>query len=163
MAEKEFNEYYDIIKEIIEHPEFQKRKTYAHHGKITVYDHCLSVSKLSYKIAKKLKKDYKAAAIGGLLHDFYYEPWQGKKIKQPFLKKHGFTHAREARNNSYRYFEIYMNEKIENIILRHMFPLNITPPKYSESWIVTLADKCVSLEVMLNPSFFLYLFGIKKR
>lgn len=163
MKEKEMNEYYDIIKEILEHPEFQKRREYDHHGKITVYDHCLSVSKLSYKMAKKLKKDYKAAAIGGLLHDFYYEPWQDKKIKKPFFKKHGFVHAQEARDNSYKYFEKYMDKKIENIILRHMFPLNIKPPKYFESWIVTIADKCVSLEDILNPLFFLYFFGIKKR
>ena len=155
-------EYYEIINNILENPEFQKRKTYAHHGKITVYDHSLAVSKLSYKIAKKLKRDYKAAAIGGLLHDFYYEPWQGNTKKTKFFKKHGFVHASEARDNSYQYFPEYMNEKIENIIIRHMFPLNITPPKYIESWVVTIADKWVSCEVIFNPSFFKYLFGFRK-
>ena len=41
-----------------------------------------------------------------------------------------------------------MNKKVENIILRHMFPLNIVPPKYLESWLITLTDKYVSLEVV---------------
>lgn len=157
-----YEEYYKIINEILEHPEFKKRKTYSHHGKITVYDHSLSVSKLSYTIAKKLKVDYKAAAIGGLLHDFYYEPWQENKVKKKFFEKHGFVHAREAKENSNKYFQKYMNKKIENIILRHMFPLNIIPPKYIESWIVTISDKFISCEVILNPSFFKYLFGFRK-
>ena len=52
-------EYYKIIQEIINHPEYKKRKEYAHHGDVTVYDHSISVSKLGYKIAKKLKCDYK--------------------------------------------------------------------------------------------------------
>ena len=44
-----------------------------------------------------------------------------------------------------------------------MFPLNIALPKYKESWIVTISDKLVSLEVMKKPVFFLALFfGIKK-
>jgi len=157
-----YKEYYEIVEEILEHPEFKKRNTYTHHGKITVYDHSLAVSKLSYRIAKKIKVDYKAAAIGGLLHDFYYEPWQNNKVKKKFFKKHGFVHAKEAADNSNRYFKKYMNKKVENIILRHMFPLNIKPPKYIESWIVTIADKCISLEVIFHPSFFKYLFGFRK-
>lgn len=35
-----------------------------------------------------------------------------------------------------------------NIIHRHMFPLNPTPPKYKESVVVTCADKiCATREV----------------
>ena len=44
-----------------------------------------------------------------------------------------------------------MNEKIKNSIERHMFPLTIIPPKYLEGWIVSMADKYVSLEVFKNP------------
>ena len=45
-----------------------------------------------------------------------------------------------------------MNPIVENCIERHMFPLNITPPKYKESWIVTMADKKDSLEVLKHPT-----------
>ena len=65
--------------------------------------------------------------------------------------------------NSYQYFSELMNDKISNIILRLMFPLNIIPPKYLEGWIITLVDKYVSLETLKNPSFFTDLFGIRKK
>lgn len=155
-------EYYEIVKEILENEEFQKRKKYEHHGKITVYDHSLSVSMKAYKYAKKRKKyDAKSVAIGGLLHDFYYKPWQNNNEKKKFLKKHGFVHAKEALDNSKIVFPNLMNEKIENIIERHMFPLNKIPPKYKEAWLITITDKIVSLEVILQPTFFKNLFRIK--
>lgn len=155
-------EYYEIIKNILNHEEFKKRKNYKHHGSITVYDHSLKVSQLAYKISKKMKKmDSKSVAIGGILHDFYYNPWQDSKVKKPFFKKHGFVHAEEALKNSEKYFPEYMNEKTKNIILRHMFPLNIIPPKYKEAWLITMVDKWVSLEVMFHPTFFIKLFGFR--
>ena len=80
---KEYEESYlsnvSAIADLLKKEEFQKRKYYPHHGKISVYEHSLAVSKLSYDIAKKLKLDYKSAAIGGLLHDFYPNP-SGRKI-----------------------------------------------------------------------------------
>lgn len=153
-------EYYNIVFDILKNKEFQKRRLYKHHGNISVYDHSIAVSKLSYAIAKKFNRDYKSAAIGGLLHDFYYKPWQENKNKTKFLKKHGFVHAEEARDNSYNYFSDLMNEKIDNIILRHMFPLNKIPPKYIEGWIVTVADKYVSLEVFKEIKKLPMLIGI---
>lgn len=163
------NEYYEIVKEILESAEFQKRKTYLHHENCTVYEHCLMVSFLSYLWAKKWKCDYKSAAIGGLLHDFYDKPWQtnapkssGKK-KTKFLKQHGFVHAGEAVANSYRYFPTLMNQKVENIIRRHMFPLNICPPRYKEAWIITCVDKYVSMDVLKNPKVWPKYLGLGKK
>lgn len=155
-------EYYNIIYEILKNKEFQKRKYYKHHGNISVYDHSLAVSKLSYRIAKKLNLDYRSAAIGGLLHDFYKKPWQENTEKQKLLQKHGFTHAKEAMINSHLYFPMLMSPKIDNIIERHMFPLNKIPPKYKESWVVTFADKYVSLEVFRHPTCLLRFFIRRK-
>lgn len=153
-------EYYSIVKPILKNEEFQKRKNYLHHGNISVYQHSLKVSKLSYFLAKKLKCDYKSAAIGGLLHDFYTNPWKENKIKKNFFKKHGFIHAYEAKMNSKKYFPELMNKNIENIIERHMFPLNKIPPKYKEAWIVSMIDKYVSFEILLQPKD--KIFRIKK-
>ena len=155
-------EYYNIVFDIIKNEEFQKRKLYKHHGDISVYDHSLAVSKLAYIMAKKMNADYKSAAIGGLLHDFYYKPWQNNKKKVSLFKKHGFVHAKEAHDNSYIFFPELMNDKIDNIILRHMFPLNKIPPKYLEGWIVTMADKYVSLEVFKDIRKLPMLIGIRK-
>lgn len=155
-------EYYSIIYKILENDEFQKRKKYKHHGNISVYDHCISVSKMAYLIAKRMHKDYRSAAIGGLLHDFYYEPWQENFNKKKFLQKHGFVHAKQALENSKTIFPNLMNNKIINIIERHMFPLNKIPPKYIEAWIVNFCDKIVSLEVIKEPKKIPMLLGIKK-
>ena len=160
IMEKEFNK---IIKKILYSKEFKKRKSYTHHGNISVYEHSLKVAYLSYKISKKLKLDYKKASIGAILHDMYLEPWQEKPSIKPFYKKHGFTHAKEALKNSKKLFPEYINKKTEDIISKHMFPLNIRPPKYLESWIVTISDKIVSTNdyfKIYKNKFSLWLFFI---
>lgn len=163
------NEYYEIIKTILENSEFLKRKNYTHHENCSVYEHCLAVSFLSYLWAKKWHFDYKSAAIGGLLHDFYDKPWQtnnhklSKKQKTKFFKQHGFVHAGEAVKNSYRYFPELMDKRVENIIRRHMFPLNICPPKYKEAWIITCVDKYVSADILRNPKVWPKYLGLGKK
>lgn len=163
------NEYYEIVKEILDNKEFQKRKEYMHHENSSVYDHSLSVSILLYIWAKKWHLDYKSAAIGGLLHDFYDKPWQSKehklesKTKKGFFKQHGFVHASEAARNAKLFFPHLINPKIDNIIRRHMFPLNIHPPKYIESWMITLVDKYVSLDVLKTPKAWPKYLGIGKK
>ena len=52
--------------------------------------------------------------------------------------------------NAYKFFPDLMNDRIANIIERHMFPLNIIPPKYKEGWVVTYADKRLSMDVVVN-------------
>lgn len=160
MKKFDWTEYELIVKPIVESEEFQKRKEYPHHDDITVYDHCMAVSKLAYRIAKKHRLNYQDAAIAGLLHDFYDKPWQIMTEKKPFLQRHGFVHAREAMINAYRYFPNLMNDQIANSILRHMFPLNKIPPKYKIGWVVTMADKYVSMEVFRHPSKLPMLVGI---
>ena len=144
-------EYLKIVSPILNSPEFKRRKKWMHHEGVSLYEHLLIVSYLSYKICKKYNFHYKDAASGGLLHDFYYRSWQDNLgDKKPFFKQHGFIHAKEAMYNSYKFFPKYMNKRICNIILRHMFPLNIIPPRYKEGWVVTYVDKKVSMEVFVN-------------
>ena len=155
-------QYYDIVKPILENEEFQKRKNWRHHGDTSLYEHCVKVSMLAYKISLRFNMDSRSVAIGGLLHDFYYKPWMEDTEKKPLLQKHGFVHAKEALDNSHTYFEEYMNPIIDNIILRHMFPLNKVPPKYKEAWIVSLADKMASLDFIEKESL-KKTFGLSKK
>jgi len=155
-------EYHLIVKEILENDEFKKRMEYKHHENRSVYTHSLMVSIQSYKIAKKLKLDYKSAAIGGLLHDFYYEDWQITK-RSGIKNMHGFVHSKEALENSKKHFENLMNKRIEDIIEKHMFPLTIRPPKYKESFIINLVDKRCSLEVFKYPKELYKYIGLKKK
>lgn len=134
-----------------------------HHIGESVYEHTIRVSYDAYKIAKKFGWDYKATAIGGILHDFYDKPWQSNKIKKPFLQKHGFVHAEQARLNAKKYFPEFMNEKVEDIIKKHMFPLNKRPPKYKESWLISFIDKADSMEFIMHPRIFFKLMFLKNK
>ena len=156
--EKLKEEHYNIIKDIVEHEEFQKRKTYAHHYNESVYEHCYRVSFDAFCIAKKHNWDYQSAAIAGILHDFYYKPWQDNIKKGPLLQKHGFVHAHEALLNSRKFFNNHLNDVIENSIERHMFPLNKIPPKYKIGWLIVFVDKTDSLDFLIHPSVFMKCF-----
>ena len=159
-------EFLKIIYPILKNKEFLKRKNYKHHGDTSVYEHSFAVSYYSYIMAKKLhlkKEKVINATIAGLLHDFYYKDWTTITEKRPLFKKHGFVHAGEALENSIKHFDYLMNKKIENAIQRHMFPINIIPPKYIEGWLVTIADKYVSLDVIKSYKILLSFFYRKRR
>ncbi len=158
--EEEFLKY---VEEILNSKEFQKRKNYEHHENESVYDHSLKVAYSSYLYAKKHNLNKKDISIGALLHDFYYKPWKTNTEKRSFFKKHGFVHANEALENSKKIFPEFMNKRIENAIERHMFPLNKVPPKYTEGWLVTLADKYVYMDVIKNYKILLSFFSRKVR
>ena len=158
--DKIFLEYID---EIINNKEFLKRKKFMHHVNESVYDHSMKVAYESYKFAKKHHLNVKNICIGAILHDFYFKPWQEDNTKKKFRELHGFVHARQALYNARKYFPHLINPMVEDIILRHMFPLNIIPPKYKESWVVTMMDKKCSLNVLKHPSEYPKYLGIKKR
>lgn len=156
--EKEFLNYIDPI---IHNKEFLKRKEYAHHEYESVYDHVLKVAYSSYLFAKKHKLNVRDIVIGAMLHDFYFKPWQNTDEKKPFFKQHGFVHAREALENSRVFFPNLLNARVEDIIVKHMFPLNIKLPKYKETWVVSLMDKKCSLNMLFNLSFIKKCLGRK--
>jgi uncharacterized protein len=112
---------------------------YIQHGNVTCLEHCKKVSFKSYQIAKRLKLDYKSAARGGLLHDFFLYDWH---IPGSHVGLHGFRHAKTAFKNASKHFEL--NRKEKDIILKHMWPLNIVPPRFLESVIVLLVDNYYS-------------------
>ena len=160
----EQKEYEEVLKVILNHPEFIKRKEFQHHENESVYDHCIKVSKLAYKIAKKLRlKNPEEVAIGALLHDFYDKPWQNNPEKVNFFKQHGFIHASQAAENAKKYFPDFMNHRIEDMIRKHMFPLNIKPPRYIGSWIVNISDDIISMNIFLHPRSLPKYIGIKNK
>ena len=132
-------EFFKIIKPIINNEEFKKLKNIEHHG-VTRYDHSLRVSYYSYKISKILKLDYKQVATGGLLHDFFLSD-EDRNSKDRFLST--FNHPKRAVLKASEQFDITEMEK--DIIRTHMFPINLSVPKYAESWIVSMVDKVVGV------------------
>lgn len=133
-------QYMNIIKNYINNENFQKTKEIEHHG-ITRFDHSLKVSYYSYKIAKALKLDYAETAVGGLLHDFFINDnnWSKKQQIESY-----FNHPKLALETALKEFDLSVKE--QDMIRSHMFPVNISVPKYLESWIVSSVDKCIALE-----------------
>jgi len=116
-----------------------KLKNYYHHNS-SIFEHAEIVSWISYSICKYLNLDYASAARGALLHDFFLYDWRNHD--EPELAKekfHGFEHPKIALENSRKHFNL--NKIEEDIIIKHMWPLTLLPPRYRESFIVTFVDK----------------------
>ncbi len=140
-------EYYRCIKDLIESEVVLQMKKYIHHGNTSCFEHCLNVSYMNYKICKWLNLDYRSAARAGLLHDLFLYDWHLKHSKK-ILEKHGFTHSKIALFNAQKYFNLNNLEK--DIILKHMWPLNIELPKYKETCVIVLTDKICCIKEFLK-------------
>ena len=116
----------------------QIEKSLSHHGSISCYDHSVAVARMSIYLALKLRVrvDMRSMIRGALLHDYFLYDWRDGEAGHDL---HGFKHARRALLNAERDFEL--SAIARDVIVKHMFPLNITPPRYRETVFVTVADK----------------------
>jgi uncharacterized protein len=142
-------EYFDIVDDILNHPQFQELKKFRHHS-TSIYDQCLAVSYMSYLKARKLGLDYVAVARGGLLHDFFLYDWRADRfhfLSQSFRRSHAFRHPIIALNNAEKYFVLTPMER--DIVVKHMWPATLPVPKYKESLLVCIVDKYVACKEYL--------------
>lgn len=144
-------EYNQLVSDLIEDSVVLNMQDYIQHGNTTCYQHCINVSYYSYKLGKRLGLDTRSIARAALLHDLFLYDWHKVMIVQPLLKKHGFTHPKKALENATEHFEL--NEKEQDIIVKHMWPLTLRLPKYKESYIVVLMDKYCCLLETFYPIF----------
>ena len=129
----------EILKELDEQGRMKYTQRYMQHSDISVYKHCISVAYTSVELAERfsLNVNRKELIRGALLHDYFLYDWHEKDASHKWHQN--------AKND----FELTRRE--ENIILRHMFPLNIVPPMCKEAWLVCLADKiCASKETIVR-------------
>ncbi len=134
-------EFKMISQEITSNSEYLKLADFLHHDS-SILDHSLKVAYTSYKIAKFLGLDYISTTRGALLHDFFLYDWRSLEGRPYEGRWHGFKHPKVALNNAKKHFKI--NKIEEDIIIKHMWPLTIVPPRYKESVIVTTVDKYIS-------------------
>lgn len=134
--------FLEIARPILEHSEFQKLKGIRHHHG-SVYEHCLKVSYLAYRIAIKFRLDVVSTIRGALLHDFYLYKFKKRENKNILAEgyRHSRNHPKIAKENALKYFQL--NEKEIDIILSHMFPVGL--PKTPEAWVTTWADKFLAI------------------
>ena len=113
-------------------------KQLRHHGKVTVFEHSLSVAVLCVLLAEffRVSVDNKTLVRGALLHDYYLYDWH---VPEKWHRLHGFTHAKRALQNADRDFTL--NDVERNMIETHMFPMNLKLPAHPESVILCIADK----------------------
>lgn len=128
-----------VASPILSHKEFLKTKSIVHHGN-TRYNHSVRVSYTAYKLSKALGFDTDASIRAGALHDFFLVR-DDKNIMTS--TKMLIEHPKIAKENAIKYFGV--NEKEQNIIESHMFPISNVAPKSKEAWIVSLSDKIVAL------------------
>lgn len=137
-------EYEKCVKDLIRHEMVLSMKRFIQHGDINCLEHSLYVSYTSFLICRQLGLDYRSAARGGLLHDFFLYDWH---MEKPYRGLHGFSHPAVALKNAEKYFRLIEVEK--DIIQKHMWPLTMRLPRYKETVVVLLADKyCAMMEIV---------------
>ncbi len=134
-------EFLEIVNDILENETVQDLKNYKHHYGFTRLEHSMSVAYYSYLICKILHLDYKSIARAGLLHDLFFYDCESDDTR---IEHHIWIHPKIVLNNAEKLFEL--NKKERDIILKHMWPITLVPPKYIESFIITLVDKYCALK-----------------
>ena len=138
MSSEDITRFENLIGELSRHPKSLQMKDFIQHGKRTTYDHCIAVSRMSYRIGKYFNVDRKSLVKGAFLHDYFLYDWHEKVGTH-----HGKMHPFRALANAERDFEL--NEKEKGIIKCHMWPLTLRHvPDSREAAIVCFADKVVS-------------------
>ena len=141
---KHLLEFCRLTGELLESEPVRMMGRWQHHGRITTLDHSLFVAYLSFRAARWLRLDERAAARGGLLHDLYlYDPRSLPSWRQCFA--HPVAAARNAAA-----LEGALSPKEENCILAHMWPLSVRAPHSREAAAVCLADKLCSVAEVLH-------------
>lgn len=137
-------EFYNIIRDLVNNETVQEMKKYRQHYDTSTYEHCFYVSYISYKICKKLNLDYISVARAAMLHDLFLYDWRNSKKILHLSEYHAFAHPKIALKNASKLFNL--SEKEKDIIVKHMWPLTITLPRYKESYIVTFVDKYSAIQ-----------------
>lgn len=130
--------------DILRSDNFKNSENNIQHGVISVRIHSLNVAIKSVEFVEKfhISCNREDLVRGALLHDYFLYDWHIEDKENPH-KWHGFHHANTALQNAKK--EYKLSKRQSDIIKKHMWPLTVIPPRYKESWIVTLVDKYCSL------------------
>lgn len=125
MTKKEKIRYYG--KDILDSKSIQIQKQCLQHGKRTVFEHSLAVALMCLTINEflHLKLNERRLIRGALLHDYFLYDWH---VKDKSHRLHGFRHPYFALENARKEYEL--DPVLEDMIVKHMFPLIPIPPKY---------------------------------
>lgn len=130
------------MEDIRVHSNLTQTDDYLQHGSTTRYLHSVAVAYYSYRVALffGLHLHLYEVIRGAMAHDYYlYDTKDGSKQ----LRGHGVKHPQIALENAEKDFALSDLER--DIIVKHMFPITRSLPKYKESYVVTTVDKCCAV------------------
>ena len=135
-------EFLNIARDILVDKRFKALKSYRHHIRCNAYYHSVKVAYFCYRHHKrfKMKSSVTELVRGALLHDYYIE----KGCVKNRGRLHMIRHPKKAYMNALRDFG-NMSKTQNDIILRHMFPLTLKPPKTKYGYVVCFYDKVVAV------------------
>jgi len=134
---------------LLENSRLAETCEFVQHGQTSTFLHSVAVAWYCLWLARllRLEVDRRALVRGALLHDYFLYDWH-----QPgHGRLHGFCHPAAALDNARLCCRL--DEREENIILRHMFPLTLIPPRCREGVLVCLVDKGCSLFETFNGRY----------
>ena len=148
--------YIEAVADILSHPKYQQLKLFDHHKPVNCHFHSVFVSYLVFKISSRLNLNPVETARAAALHDFYLYDWYLTKHDE----LHAWYHPKMAVINAETYFG-ELTDRQRDMILSHMWPLHIMPPKTREGMILTLVDKyCTSADMLKLSRKFVPLYEI---
>ena len=144
-----WQEYLKAAGDIYNTPQLQSLASFEQHFKINRLQHIRSVAYLSFLVSRRLKLNYTETARAATMHDLFYYDWREDDLSH---KLHGYRHPGFALKNAY-YLCGTLTPKEIDIIKKHMWPLTVMPPRYTESYVVTAMDKyCAAIELWYSFS-----------
>ncbi len=134
-------EFRRILKKVCRRSRMLESARHIQHGSTSVFRHSVSVAYVTFYLARRfgIQTDAHTLVRGALLHDYFLYDWHERDDTHRW---HGFIHAERALANAMEDFEL--NEIEQDMIRKHMFPLNRKPPRCREAWLLCLADKLCS-------------------
>lgn len=135
-------EFYTCIADLTVHPVVIQMRKYPQHGNTNCYRHCLHVAYYNYLICTWLGLRAREAARAGMLHDLFLYDWH-THARETGERFHGFRHPRRAMEVAQE--QVALSDLEKDMILKHMWPLTIIPPRYPESFVICLVDKYCSI------------------
>jgi uncharacterized protein len=136
------------VGDLLELPEVQRLRAYRHH-RTDRYEHSLRVARWSFRTARLLGLDERAAARGAVLHDLFYHD---RTCRPEGYEGSAFVrHPEEAVRNARSLTQL--TEKEEDIIRSHMWPVSPRHiPHSAEAVLVNLVDDVVSVRDLMGKN-----------
>ena len=132
--------------DILDSERFKIAETVPHHGTTSVARHSMDVAR--YALTQCLMEKAQGREVNeedvvraALLHDI---GMTDRGIFRSNPAKKAYSHPLRSAEIAKREFNA--NRVQIDAILRHMWPIAVTPPKYEEGWILISADKFCSVK-----------------